>query len=403
MRSCISLLFAVASVAGAGCKSKPTFAKEVGPILSRSCVRCHRSGGVAPVPLLETGPQAVAAAGKIKLAVARREMPPWGADNTGLCRTWRDALWLPDDQVEKVVKWTEKADPGPAGAPPLHAPGEPHFGPAGAVVDPEATFKPGLGPDAYRCFVADPHLAHDALVGAFRIVSTDPRSVEQVTLYALDTPQAEAAADALDRADDGPGYSCYGSSRVAGARLLTSWTWDSDVLRMPAGFGVRLAAGRKVVLQVHYNIIASGLDAPTRTLVQLEFDPAAREASFVDVSLPDLNLAPGKRRVEAAAEKAIPSDLTVLGIAPRMHVLGQTMQLDLLHGGERTCAANFDHWDFYRQRLFIYQKPLEVHGGDAVRVSCVYTTQGRAAPVRMGERIEDEECLASLLVARPSR
>jgi hypothetical protein len=61
----------------------------------------------------------------------------------------------------------------------------------------------------------------------------------------------------------------------------------------------------------------------------------------------------------------MPSNLTVLGIAPRMHVLGETMQLDLLRGTERTCAASFDHWDFYRQRLFVYEKPLSSGGSMA--------------------------------------
>jgi hypothetical protein len=70
-----------------------------------------------------------------------------------------------------------------------------------------------------------------------------------------------------------------------------------------------------------------------------------------------------------------------------------------VHGDERQCAARFDHWDFNRQRLFVYEKPLEVQGGDVIRVSCAYTTRGRAVPVGIGERIDDEECLASLFVA----
>jgi hypothetical protein len=75
------------------------------------------------------------------------------------------------------------------------------------------------------------------------------------------------------------------------------------------------------------------------------------------------------------------------------------MQVEVARGGDQKCAARFDRWDSNRQRLFLYEKPLEVQGSDLVRISCVYTTQQRTVPVRAGEQIDDEQCLASLLVA----
>ncbi|MFL5416456.1 MAG: hypothetical protein ACJ78Y_10675 [Myxococcales bacterium] len=398
MKSSISLQVALGCLVAAGCRGRPTYDKDVGPILARSCVRCHRAGGVARFPLLETGSQAVAAAKEIRLAVERRDMPPWLADNSGACRTFRDALWLDNRDLKKIIKWTDAPDPGSSNAR-LHPVAEPRFGPAGAVVDQGVDWQPGVGPNADRCFVADPHLVRETRVTAFRVVSTDARSVAQITLYALDTPQIEAEAEARDRAEEGPGYSCYGSSRVAGARLVTSWTWDSDVQRIPEGFGIRLGAARKVVMQVHYDVLASGLDTPTRTRVELELDPAVHEALFIDVSAPRLSLAPGLKRVEVTTEAQTRSDVTVLGIAPRMRLLGQAMQVDVARGGDRKCAARFDHWDVNRQRLFLYETPLEVQASDVVHLSCVYTTERRTAAVGAGEHIDDEQCLASLLVA----
>ncbi|MFL5430904.1 MAG: hypothetical protein ACJ79M_14895, partial [Myxococcales bacterium] len=80
MKSSISLQVALGCLVAAGCRGRPTYDKDVGPILARSCVRCHRAGGVARFPLLERGSQAVAAAKEIRLAVERRDMPPWLAD-----------------------------------------------------------------------------------------------------------------------------------------------------------------------------------------------------------------------------------------------------------------------------------------------------------------------------------
>jgi len=78
-------VFAAATAAGAAAQTadaSPTFSKDVAPLLYRSCVTCHRSGGVAPMPLVtyqDTRPWAKA----IKQQVSTRMMPPWGADMSG--------------------------------------------------------------------------------------------------------------------------------------------------------------------------------------------------------------------------------------------------------------------------------------------------------------------------------
>jgi hypothetical protein len=392
----LSATFALTLLA---CNRKPTYHDDVAPILAASCVSCHRTGGVAPTPLLETYEQAASAAGKIRLAVQMREMPPWGADNTGLCKTWRGALALADADIRILTKWTEAPAAGdPGRARPRTTPVPAPFRPSGVTLDPGADFAPGLGPTAYRCFVVDPGLSGDRLLTAIRVVSTEPRSVEQVTLYGLDSPEAELAASALDAGDSGPGYGCYGSSRAPGARLVASWTWDASVLRFPAGSGVALRGGHKLVLQVHYNPITTGLDVPTRPRVDLELGDGVREASFFPVAPNGFALAPARSHVEASARIDVPRRMTLLGVAPRMHSRGKTMELELLHAGGHECLGNFDHWNFYRQRLFEYTAPITLQAGDAVRVSCVYDTEGRQDPVQMGQGIEEEECLASLLV-----
>jgi len=57
----------------------PTFAKDVAPILQRSCQGCHRAGEAAPFSLL-TYQQVRPWAKAIREAVLLRKMPPWFAD-----------------------------------------------------------------------------------------------------------------------------------------------------------------------------------------------------------------------------------------------------------------------------------------------------------------------------------
>src|SRR5258707_780496 len=56
--------------------SAPTFARDVAPILQRSCQQCHRPGGIGPMSLL-TFEQVRPWAKAIKLKTGLREMPPW--------------------------------------------------------------------------------------------------------------------------------------------------------------------------------------------------------------------------------------------------------------------------------------------------------------------------------------
>jgi hypothetical protein len=69
----------LAGLAALAAESKPTFDKDVLPILQKNCQTCHRPGQVAPMAFLtyeKTRPWAKA----MKVAVATRKMPPWFAD-----------------------------------------------------------------------------------------------------------------------------------------------------------------------------------------------------------------------------------------------------------------------------------------------------------------------------------
>jgi hypothetical protein len=376
----------------------PTYEQDVRPLLARSCAGCHSPGGTASTLPLLSYEDALRSAGHMRVAVQSRMMPPWGADNSGLCNKWRGARWLSDQDVATLVAWSDGAhprgDPQPAEA--IPEPVE-HFR-SEATLEMDAPYTPQIG-NGFRCFVADPKLGRDRLLTAIRVRSTEPRSVAQIALHALDTAEQERAAERLDADDSEPGYACYGSSRVSGARLVASWTWDGPVLRLPQGTGLRLRARRKLVLQIHYNLIATG-PAPTRTAVDLEFsDGAVEEAEIVPLQASAFELPPDRTYARVAASATFDRRARLLAVAPRMHTFAKTMQLDLDRERGSSCLANFDHWSFFRQRLFEYEAPQRLLPGDVLRLSCVYTTLGKARPVRSGEWIEDEECAAFLYVA----
>lgn len=397
-----SLLCSVLSIAAA-CKPRaPTYHRDVAPILARHCADCHRQGGVAPVPQLDSYESARHYAQPIRMAVQNRRMPPWGADHTGLCGTWQHARWLSSEEITTLARWHESgAAQGEAPRSPL-----PPVVPAAAAFRADATldiggeYHPRLGARGSRCFVTDPQLAQARLLTALRLVAKDARAIAQVTLFALDTDAAGAAALALDAGDPGLGYACYGGPRVDGARTVASWTWPTPVLRLPAGTGVRLDAGKLVVVQIHYNITHTGDAFASDTQIELEL--GARGPSLVEARVVPIRttgtLPPAQRYAAVEDRVAIPARQRVIGIIPRMHIRGETLQLTIERGATSTCLATFDHWNPFNEQLFVRTTPAVLEAGDRLRIQCAYGTLGREKPVKFGETIDEEECAATLLV-----
>src|SRR5438270_774872 len=137
------------------------------------------------------------------------------------------------DEIATIAAWQERGAPeGRARPAPVVPRREAPFR-ADATLDAGGLYRPGLGAGGNRCFVADPKLERDRLLSAIRVVTSDPRALAQVTLFALDSADGETDARALDAADAAPGYACFGTARARDARLVASWSWPDPVLRLP--------------------------------------------------------------------------------------------------------------------------------------------------------------------------
>src|SRR5262249_7636431 len=137
------------------------------------------------------------------------------------------------------------------------------------------------------------------------------------------------AARALDDAEDGPGYTCFGGP-VVDAAPVALWAPGTGAVSLPSGTGLPLAADRPWVGQIHYNL-AQGV-VPDRTRISLRLtQDSVRPAVFAPVADLDLRLQPGRASVEATAtgEQNPDAPYTVYGAAPHMHTLGRTMRVDV--------------------------------------------------------------------------
>ena len=143
-----------------------TFAKDVAPILQRSCQVCHRPGSIAPMSLLtyqEVRPWARA----IKQRTGLREMPPWHIDrNVGISK-FKDDRSLSDEEIATIATWVDAGAPlgNPADMPPprkFEDVDKWHIGTPDLVVSlPKDQIVPAAGPDKWLDILVDTGLKED--------------------------------------------------------------------------------------------------------------------------------------------------------------------------------------------------------------------------------------------------
>ena len=381
----------------------PTWNEQVAPIVFAKCASCHREGGIAPFSLL-TYEGAVPFARAMSREVVARTMPPTVIDASGACNAYRgDVAWLSDGEIETIRRWAAEGTPvgDPARRP---SPPSPPQGLDGVDTrfDIGTSYTPPAEPaDQYRCFLADPGLAADRFITGYEVLPGDARVVHHVIVYSLPTAESEAAATRADAADPMPGYTCFGGPGVTGSAPLALWAPGGDAVRFPDGTGLRINGGRKVIIQVHYNLLHGSF--PDRTAVRLRTAATAgAEARLVPVAATDINIPPRASMTVVNGDRSVPvaqapRGLRIYGTAPHMHGLGRTQRLTVRSAGDR-CLASVDQWNFHWQRLFFYATPIEIDPGATIRVSCGYDSTSRTVATRRGEGTEDEMCLNYLYV-----
>ena len=433
-------LFAAAGVI-AGCDSpddqdnvltepEPRYYEDVAPILAESCNGCHKEGGVAPFSL-ESYEDARAWAPAIAAAVEARTMPPWNVNNDGSCQTYHDARWLFDDEIETLREWADlEAPEGDAtlGVPEPPAPRTlegpavvshytPRYTPVAAGIE-AAEF------DDYQCFLIDPELVSDRFLVGFDVVPGDDRVVHHVVGFNVDPqlqmgPRTNAQVmEELDAQYEGPGWDCYAAAGegVVMEGVPLTWAPGSGATNFPDGTGIRIKAGQKFVIQMHYSLIDAG---PTEEQTEIKFafaDEVEREGhmALIDGLLLSLlgrpaELEPGREDVQFSWSRPLNqvpnlnvdlTDVELLGILPHMHQRGRKMTIQVERNDGMQCAGNVDRWDFNWQQSFFYEQAIPMTGTDQLHVTCEYDTRGDTEPVGPGFGTDAEMCLVGLFVAQ---
>ncbi len=138
----------------------------------------------------------------------------------------------------------------------------------------------GVGTDDYRCFLLDPRLDQDSYLTGTNVVPGNPDVVHHVILFRV-TPDQVDDAERLDAESDDLGWTCFGGSGLPGdfanvddASWLGAWAPGGTETMTSPGYGVDLPRGSRIVMQVHYNLLAG--QAPDMSSTQIRVTPKTR-------------------------------------------------------------------------------------------------------------------------------
>lgn len=423
-----SLIALIALTACSDAPITPTYHGGVRALIEAKCLECHQAGGIAPFAL-DDAETVRALAPSIVEAVETGVMPPFGQDPE--CREVADSQRL---SAREIAAFTEWRDAGyPDGDPDSYEPPAPGdvvttvtveslLGPPEVVAIPTEPYLPDTQrPDDYRCIPLPYEFERDVFVNAVDVLPDQRELVHHVIVYAV-PPAGVPQLEALDEADPGPGFNCFGDAGIEGTDAIGAWVPGSNNSGS-RDVGIRVVAGSQIIVQMHYNI--AGRDpaslTPDATGAAIWMLPEGQYPDYLVtgffIANPYIDIAAGDPSSVHEVTVRLPIDGYAAAVSPHMHLLGKRIKTELIRpSGDVQCLTDVANWDFNWQRNYEFTEDafLEVSIADRIRLTCEYDNSAANQPVINGEQLapqdvtwgegtRDEMCLESLSVVVPFR
>lgn len=382
----------------------PTWSSDVAKIIYANCTSCHRSGEIAPFPLV-TYDDVSDVAYSVKRAVQEREMPPWPpAKGHG---TYVGNRSLSDADIETITKWVDGGMPAGDLA---SAPKPPTFPEGSQLGTPDLVLPmnemwtvQSNYKDVYRFFVLPTKLLQDRSVKAIEFRPGNASVVHHV-LYFLDTTGTARKKDAEDPL---PGYSGFGDPGFESAVSFLGWVPGAQTRFYPPTIGSTMYKNSDLVIQVHY--APSKTEQTDRSHVNVFFHSADEVRQVQEFAMNPRQLVAGQS-FQIPANKVqsftttftVPYEISVVGIAPHMHLLGKNCRAyATTPKGDTIRLISVPQWDFHWQGGYTFKNPVRVPRGSKLIYEATYdnTMNNLENPnnppklVRWGESTTDEMLL----------
>jgi hypothetical protein len=345
-------------VAQTGGSAAPTFARDIAPILQRSCVQCHRPEGVAPMALVtyeDVRPWARAIKQRTGMGPRAGVMPPWYVErDIGIQRFKHDPS-LSEEEIARVAKWVDSgAPPGN----PADLPARPAFAEEGAwtlgqpdlvLRSPDVTV-PAQGPDKWGSLGMVPTgLTEDRYVA-----SVEVRKVNDIPRGATTTVGGRYAFHHMTYASVVPGAGGAGEG-------VTNWPIH-EVGRNPDVFpaeAARLLAANSSLSLDAYHLHSNGRETKAHLEFGFTFFPKGHKPQYRRSSLRlgngiDIDVKPGQANQELHAFATLQEHTKIVAFEPHLHAPGVRMCLEAIWG-HNILTLNCVGYDHNWVKQYVYE------------------------------------------------
>ncbi|MEY4331179.1 MAG: hypothetical protein RL609_1927 [Bacteroidota bacterium] len=353
------------------------WSQDIAPILFDHCTQCHHPGGIGPSSLM-TYDDAYNSSASILSAISTGYMPPYPA-NTNY-RHFMNENVLSDVQKQNITDWVVGG--APSGDLSL-APAPPVYNNSSQLNQIDFTGTTPLntslavGSDYYRTFVLSPNYTTDTFIDGIEIIPGNSDIVHHVVIYYDPTD----ACLSLDGADGMPGFQTNGTGGgiPTDAYFVGAWVPGKGPQFLPFGFGIRASAGGHFLVEMHYPAGSNGQQDQTIVNIQHTQDPSPREAWYNPILTHDpatldepALIIPANTQQTFHATYNVPTNVSLIGITPHMHLIGKSIRSFALNAGDTIPLIDIPNWDFHWQLGYDYPQLIKVPMGAQLKAVATY-------------------------------
>ena len=404
IRTNTTFLFIVFFVLSYVVRAQVTFTEHIAPIIYNNCTECHRNGEIGPMAL--TNYEEVKNWGEmIKYVTNIKYMPPWKPEKK--FSSFLGERGLSEAEISLIADWVED---GMLEGDRDIEPEKPQFPEGSQVGEPDLVLSfsrsythKGNNQDQYQVFVLPTGLTEDKVLKAIELRPGNRRIVH----HALFASDVSGEARMLDEQTPEYGYANFGDFGVDQSDNYPGYVPGSKARVYPEAVGQKLLAGSDLLVQMHYApISADEKDSSSINLFFADEQEAVNRFVKFEVMLPfGSTLTNGPFFIQANRVKRfhgvwkVPNKISMIGIAPHMHLLGREWEVYAVSPqGDTTNLIQIPDWDFNWQGFYYFPKYQVIESGSTIHAFATYdnTTENPFNPnnppvwVTWGEGTEDE-------------